>query len=215
MLSSLKADPSLYFKTLGDVFRMEVIPHSESTVFFVFFLLKASDILSWLFGGTPRCRKHLEKRQRDKRERKKKNQRAGYVFNMCEKKRCSAVRANLPKATYWPRDGADQWVDATRLHQHDYDWTSLCAWTDRASQIRRRTWRSSRTPASHALLSVNKATRLSVSIPAVARVVEYMGRPMEMSQSETVLMFPKVGGFRHISVKPPEGIWVTQWFKNH
>lgn len=72
MLSSLKADPSLYFKTLGDVFRMEVIPHSESTVFFVFFLLKASDILSWLFGGTPRCRKHLEKRQRDKRERKKK-----------------------------------------------------------------------------------------------------------------------------------------------
>lgn len=40
VLSSLKADPSLYFKTLGDVFRMEVIPHSESTVFFVFFLLK-------------------------------------------------------------------------------------------------------------------------------------------------------------------------------
>lgn len=81
---------------------MEVIPHSESTVFFCLFsfLLKASDILSWLFGGTPRCRKHLEKRQRDKRERKKKNQRAGYVFNMCEKKCCSAVGANLPEATY-------------------------------------------------------------------------------------------------------------------
>lgn len=40
---------------------MEAIPHSESTVFFFLLFLKASDILSWLFGETPQCRKHLGK----------------------------------------------------------------------------------------------------------------------------------------------------------
>lgn len=57
---------------------MEAIPHSESTVFFFFSLLflKASEILSWLFGETPQCRKHSEK---DSVVREK-NQRTGFVF---------------------------------------------------------------------------------------------------------------------------------------
>lgn len=101
MLSSLKADPSLYFKTLGDVFRMEVIPHSESTVFFVFFLLKASDILSWLFGGTPRCRKHLEKRQRDKREGKKKIREQDMSLT------CARRNAVVPWGPIYPRPPTD------------------------------------------------------------------------------------------------------------
>lgn len=78
--------------------------------------------------------------------------------------------------------------------------------TDRASLTSRRACLSSRTPASHTLLSVNTATWLSVSTPAAASILVYMGRPMEVSQSETVLMLPETTGFRHISVKPPEGI---------
>lgn len=81
--------------------------------------------------------------------------------------------------------------------------------TNRASPTSRRRCLSSRTPASRAPLSVSEETRPSVSTPAAARDEAYMGRPMEVSQSETLLMLPEGWGLLHISVKPPDGIWAT------
>ncbi|TNN65704.1 hypothetical protein EYF80_024108 [Liparis tanakae] len=80
------------------------------------------------------------------------------------------------------------------------DCAALCEPTNRASLTSRRACFSSRTPASRAPLSVNEAARLSVSTPAAARGEAYIGRPMEVSQSETVLTLHEGRGFRHISL---------------
>lgn len=46
--------------------------------------------------------------------------------------------------------------------------------------------------------------------PASVRVVVYMGRPMEISQSDTDETHPGERGFLQISVSPPLGIWVKK-----
>lgn len=43
--------------------------------------------------------------------------------------------------------------------------------------------------------------------PASVSRLEYIGRPMEISQSETEVMSPGDTGLRQISVSPPLGIW--------
>lgn len=48
---------------------------------------------------------------------------------------------------------------------------------------------------------------LSVLNPASVSRLEYIGRPMEISQSDTEVMSPGDTGLRQISVSPPLGIW--------
>lgn len=43
--------------------------------------------------------------------------------------------------------------------------------------------------------------------PASVSRLEYIGRPMEISQSDTEVMSPGDRGLRQISVSPPLGIW--------
>lgn len=50
----------------------------------------------------------------------------------------------------------------------------------------------------------------SVLNPAAVRVLVYMGRPMEISQSDTDETHPGEKGFLQISVSPPLGIWVNK-----
>lgn len=57
VLSSFKADPSLYFKTSGVSSEWKPSHRVSLQSFFK----KASDILSWLLGETPKRRKHLRK----------------------------------------------------------------------------------------------------------------------------------------------------------
>lgn len=45
--------------------------------------------------------------------------------------------------------------------------------------------------------------------PASASRLEYIGRPMEISQSDTEVISPGDTGFRQISVSPPLGIWTV------
>ena len=46
--------------------------------------------------------------------------------------------------------------------------------------------------------------------PASVSRVEYIGRPMEISQSDTEVISPGDTGFRQISVSPPLGIWTVK-----
>lgn len=46
--------------------------------------------------------------------------------------------------------------------------------------------------------------------PASVSGLEYMGRPMEISQSDTEVISPGDTGFRQISVSPPLGIWTEK-----
>jgi hypothetical protein len=46
--------------------------------------------------------------------------------------------------------------------------------------------------------------------PASERVLVYMGRPMEMSQSFMDATHPGDRGFLQISVSPPLGIWIKK-----
>lgn len=87
-----------------------------------------------------------------------------------------------------------------------YDCPELLAVTSWASLRRIRMWCSSFRPASLALASFKDETRPSVSKPAANRGAEYMGIPIDTSQSDTELTWTGDTGFRHMSVKPPEGI---------
>lgn len=51
---------------------------------------------------------------------------------------------------------------------------------------------------------------LSVLNPASVSGLEYIGRPMEISQSDTEVISPGETGFRQISVSPPLGIWAEE-----
>lgn len=46
--------------------------------------------------------------------------------------------------------------------------------------------------------------------PASVSGLEYIGRPMEISQSDTEVISPGETGFRQISVSPPLGIWAEE-----
>lgn len=95
VLSSLKADPGLYFKTLGVSSEQKATHRASLKSFFVFcvcvFFLKASDILSWLTGETPQCRKHLRKSQNDKDKIREQGPLLVAYWHVQDRKDCSAV----------------------------------------------------------------------------------------------------------------------------
>lgn len=82
-----------------------------------------------------------------------------------------------------------------------YDCTELLAATRWASLRRIRMWCSSLSPASLTLASFKDDTRPSVSKPAAISGAQYMGIPIDTSQSETELTWTGDTGLR-----PPEGI---------
>jgi len=69
---------------------------------------------------------------------------------------------------------------------------------------------SSVMPASWRQVCDREGTLLSVLNPASVSGLEYMGRPMEISQSDTEVISPGDTGFRQISVSPPLGIWTEK-----
>lgn len=69
---------------------------------------------------------------------------------------------------------------------------------------------SSVMPASWRQVWDREGTWPSVLNPASVRVLVYMGRPMEISQSDTDETHPGEKGFLQISVSPPLGIWVNK-----
>lgn len=69
---------------------------------------------------------------------------------------------------------------------------------------------SSVMPASRRQVCDREGTLLSVLNPASVSRLEYIGRPMEISQSDTEVISPGDTGFRQISVSPPLGIWTVK-----
>lgn len=69
---------------------------------------------------------------------------------------------------------------------------------------------SSVMPASWRQVCDREGTLLSVLNPASVSRLEYIGRPMEISQSDTEVISPGDTGFRQISVSPPLGIWAVK-----
>lgn len=73
---------------------------------------------------------------------------------------------------------------------------------------------SSVMPASWRQVCDREGTLLSVLNPASVSRPKYIGRPMEISQSDTEVISPGDTGFRQISVSPPLGIWTVTKQKN-